>query len=163
MTVNVINILHIETDDIDRIESIYRVLRGRNTDLDFNRVIPPELTKLDGDDEDLWRGIHWGTESNAFNVTHYYNGFASPYCLEYRFETKNSAPYPIIFVLSKVFREVEFVFTAKCDVFGNKMVFKDGEISKYMNLEWVETNEYDHILIDLEDAGLVKLKGDELS
>ena len=140
MTVNVINTLHIETEDIERIESIHRVLRGRNTDLDFNRVIPPELTKLDS-----------------------YNGFASPYCLEYRFETKNSAPYPIIFVLSKVFREIEFVFTAKCDVFGNKMVFKDGEISKYRSLEWVETNEYDHILMDLEDAGLVKLKGDELS
>lgn len=60
MTVNVINTLHIETEDIDRIESIYRILRGRNTDLDFNRVIPPELTKLDSDDEDLWRNIHWG-------------------------------------------------------------------------------------------------------
>lgn len=104
------NILCIESDDRDRIREIYEFLSDRDTGwvLDFNTI-----TNSFGYGDENWNRDHWGTPSNAIDVSHLYDDIYEPYRIEYQFKTYETPPDLAIDKLAEFYSDVRIDFNGK--------------------------------------------------
>jgi hypothetical protein len=104
------NGLYFEADNKERISELLNAIKGEDTAIDFEKIIPmpsniyrgnlswEDEQRLGGMDWYHWSIANWGTKWNAYDTDEMYNGVM--------FLTAWSAPFPVIKALSEMFPDV---------------------------------------------------------
>lgn len=129
-------------DNKERISELMNTIKGENTAIDFEKIIPmpsniyrgnlswEDEQRLGGMDWYHWSIANWGTKWNAYE-TYSGNDMIS-------FSTAWSAPFPVIRVLSEMFPDVTIThYYADEDIGYNcgKFEYKSG---CYEDVSWFE-------------------------
>lgn len=117
------NELYFEADNKERISELLNAIKGEDTAIDFEKIIPmpsniyrgnlswEDEQRLGGMDWYHWSIANWGTKWNAYETEEIHNGI--------RFWTAWSAPFPVIKALSEMFPDVRITHYFADEDLGN--------------------------------------------
>ena len=144
---NVYSVLkfHYHNDDGELIKSISDKLKGDNSILDFNKIIPQpvgiqhEDKYVLSDAEHAWNRDNWGTKWNAFDIEVIVN---ESYQLIITFQTAWNISKPIILKIIELFPNVGLKFIAADDGHWFAYSFHKSEDENIVTInEWNNEND----------------------
>lgn len=132
---------HYHDDKGEKIRAIESLLKGEDSPLDFNKIIP--MPKEQEDNWYNWSIANWGTKWNAYDVTLATKG---DWKLVYRFSTAWSIPEPVIKKLAEMFPDVAIEFIAADDGGWFAYNYYKAENEDFKILRWTtdDGNDPDH-------------------